>query len=81
MFDVPAHYNFVCNGVRACHFVSTSQCLAHGVKSGLGHTLKALPEATIGCKVLLREHSGRLAPRGIRHSRATGHRKSTIPVR
>ena len=64
--------------VCACRFVNTSQwcvhvvlltrlggwlgCLAHGVTSGLGHTLKALPEATIGCEVLLRRRSGRWAP-------------------
>ena len=28
-------------------------CLAHSVASGLGHTSKGLPEATIGCEVLL----------------------------
>ena len=29
--------------------------------SGLGHTSKGLPEATLGCEVLLRGHSGRWA--------------------
>ena len=36
-------------------------CLAHGVASGLGHTLKGLSEATKGYKVLLRGHSGHRA--------------------
>ena len=68
----------------ACCFVNISgraglAGMAHGVTSGLGHTLKALPEATIGCEVLLREHSGHLAPRGIRQSRAVGHRKAQSP--
>ena len=35
--------------------------LAYSVASGLGHTSKGLPKATIGCEVLLRGHSGRRA--------------------
>ena len=57
--------------VCACRFVNTSgrAILAvwhmHGVVFGLGHTSKMLPEATIGCKVLLHGHRG---PQALRDS-------------
>ena len=71
-FDVlPATilYAMVCllSMVCACCFVNKSGqaglAVCHTVASGLGHTSKGLPEATIGCEVLLRRHSGRRTPR------------------
>ena len=51
--------------VCACHFINSLDRQARlsgtDVASGLGHTSKGLPEATIGCEVLLRRLSGRWA--------------------
>ena len=75
-------YYFVAMG--ACRFLNVwtccFSCLAHGVASGLEHTSKRLPEATIGCEVLLRGHS---APRTPRDSLQQSCRseENTIPAR